>query len=185
MKKLTILLMVICFVFLMAGCGSADDQTDQTEQAVQEETTQQVTETTAPAVNAKVIDDVDENLGMCLPLGIDEISLAADGTLTMEPDDALEAALGEHVEIATGVSDVEVLPFGNGGYRSVIFVRQDGSVSALSTDALINQHEVEVMDNLGGYLEVVSVEGAQEVDASSILVVMSNGDKYPVDPYLK
>ena len=41
------------------------------------------------------------------------------------------------------------------------------------------------MDNLGGYQDVVTVEGETTVDAMLINAVMSNGDKYPLDPYLK
>ena len=37
----------------------------------------------------------------------------------------------------------------------------------------------------GGYQDVVTVEGETTIDTMLINAVMSNGDKYPLDPYLK
>ena len=37
----------------------------------------------------------------------------------------------------------------------------------------------------GGYQDVVTVEGETTIDTMLINAVMSNDDKYPLDPYLK
>ena len=108
-----------------------------------------------------------------------------DGTLILETDGELEKAAGEEITIASDATDVFVLPFGNGGFRSVIFLREDGSVSALNTSSLINDHNIDVMDQLGGYTDVKTLESAQDEDAFGINAVMNSGDKFPLDPYLK
>ena len=76
-------------------------------------------------------------------------------------------------------------PFGNGGFYSILMLKEDGTVSAVNTAKLRDENVIEVMDNLGGYQDVVTVEGETTVDAMLINAVMSNGDKYPLDPYLK
>lgn len=191
-KKLLITtLFLCCIMLLLAGCGgsgSSGDGTENTETAIAETETTVTEETTVDQSGETVrkeIDDVDDDLGMNLPLGLDSILLLEDGTMIIETDDALEDAVGEEVTIASDVQDVFVLPFGNGGYRSVLFIKADGSVSALSTDALINDHNIEVMDNLGGYTEVKSIESVQDPGGSLVNVVLENGDTFLLDPYLK
>ena len=163
-------MLLCCVLFLLAGCGSSGEEAESTE---------------PEAAVAKVITDIDDDLGMNLPLGLDNIRLLEDGTLILETDDALEDAVGEEITVASDAEDVFVVPFGNGGYRSVVFIREDGSVSALNTAALINDLDIEVMDNLGGYEDVKTIESVQDPEASLVNAVMNNGDAFLLDPYLK
>lgn len=137
-----------------------------------------------PVIKTK-IDDIDDDESWFVPLGIDEILLYEDGDLTMELDDALEDALGEYVFVAEDVREVYLLPFGNGGYRTIVFIKEDGTVSAVNMTKLLTGQELEVMDRLGGYQDVVSIEGRQDPDAMLVEAVMENGDRYLLDPYLK
>ena len=59
------------------------------------------------------------------------------------------------------------------------------SMKKVNASALINDKTVEVIDKLGGYEDVSSIESVQDVDAYGINAVMENGDKFPLDPYLK
>lgn len=132
----------------------------------------------------KEIDDIDENTLYYEPLGLDSVRLMDNGDLIAETEDELESTPGEEVKIADHVKDVYLLPFGNGGFRSLLFIREDGTVSAVNATELIVNKKLEIMDNLGGYLEVASLEGKADEDAHVIEVVMENGDHYLLDPYL-
>ena len=133
----------------------------------------------------KEIDDIDEDSMQYMPLGIDTIYLTEEGELILEFDDALEYALGEYVLAAEGVKDVWLLPFGNGGYRTVAMIREDGTVSAVNMTKLLTDQELEVMDGLGGYHGAASLESAHDVDAWYVEVVLDNGERYMLDEYLK
>lgn len=189
MKKYLIAAIIMTMCMAFAGCGSTSEEpaeTETTAAAETEATNEAMTDTQANSgVVKKEISDVDENTEPYLELGIDEIKLMEDGTLMLEADGALEDAVGEDVTIANDVADVFVVPFGNGGFRSVIFIREDGSVSALSAEALINNHSIEVMDNLGGLTDVKTIEGMQDVDAFGVNAVLNSGDTVMLDPYLK
>ena len=211
-KTLAAIILVLGIALLCAGCGSSTDggaetsesasastsETAATETSAASETSEAASGTAASSAEKadgdqntgsrviyKEISDIDETEGMYIPLNLDSIELLDSGTLILEPDDALEEAVGEKVTIATDATDVYVLPYGNGGFRSVLFIRKDGSVSALSTDALINSHEIRIMDNLGDYTEVKTIEGVQEIDAFGINALTSSGEKKPLDPYLE
>jgi hypothetical protein len=61
----------------------------------------------------------------------------------------------------------------------------DDTVTAVNTSKLREDKEVELMDNLGEFKDVSSIEGEQTEDASVIYAFMSNGGKEMLDPYLK
>lgn len=186
MKRITLMAVIsMMFLFLCAGCGgSAGTGEDTSEPADVTETQEPAQQTDAKAVK-KQITDIDETEEPFVPLGLDSVQLLEDGTLILETDGELEKAAGEEITITSDATDVFVLPFGNGGFRSVIFLREDGSVSALNTSSLINDHNIDVMDQLGGYTDVKTLESAQDEDAFGINAVMNSGDKFPLDPYLK
>ena len=48
------------------------------------------------------------------------------------------------------VKDMYLCRIGNGGYRTIVALMDDGTVSAVNTRALIEDHILAVMDNLGG-----------------------------------
>ena len=64
-------------------------------------------------------------------------------------------------------------------------IRMDDTVTAVNTSKLREDKEVELMDNLGEFKDVSSIEGEQTEDASVIYAFMANGDKEMLDPYLK
>ena len=186
MKKripfLLTIVMVLAICFSVTACGGSQSTDVSDDTSVQQT---EPTETEDVVAIKKKISDVDDDLGSFVALGVDSIELTEDGALIIEFDGALEESLGEEVVVATGVRDVFLLPFGNGGFRTIAFIREDGTVSALNTSELLYNKNIEVMDNLGGYQDAYTLEGVQLPDAIGVNVVMNNGESYSLDPYLK
>ena len=132
------------------------------------------------------IDNIDDpEQPLFVPLGLNAVLLTEDGDLCLETAEPLDSELGKYVMVAGGVKEVWLLPFGNGGYRTIIFLKDDDTVSAVSTTALLNDHVVEVLSNLGGYVGVETIESKQADDAMYVEAVMGNGNRYLLDPYLE
>lgn len=140
-------LLILMLAMMLAACG-AKTGGEPTEEEVPEQ--EEVVE--EPVVEVvKAIDEVDntEDANM-LPLQIESITLFEDGTLRIVPtDDLLKNAetndelVDEAIypfEDSGKVKDVFLVRFGNGGYRTIICLMKDGSLSALSANELINDH---------------------------------------------
>jgi hypothetical protein len=173
---------------MLAACG-AKTGGEPTEEEVPEQ--EEVVE--EPVVEVvKAIDEVDntEDANM-LPLQIESITLFEDGTLRIVPtDDLLKNAetndelVDEAIypfEDSGKVKDVFLVRFGNGGYRTIICLMKDGSLSALSANELINDHITVVWDNLTGRDTYVSVEERPSEDGDSYGVVGITEDGEEID----
>ena len=131
----------------------------------------------------KEINDVDKNLQYELPLGIDSVKLMSSGKAILITSNS--NIPNEEVTVSLNVKDIYILPFGNGGYRSIIFLKNDGTVSIVNASALIENKKIEVLDNIGGYTNVVSIEQEKDSSGSLINVVLESGEKYLLDGYIK
>lgn len=169
MKKIFSILLVITVLLIVTGCGKEDF-----------EVTNNGVTTRVEEKIKKAIRNVDEKSGSYVLLGIDEIKLAESGNLYIETDDILEH-LGDDILIAAGVKDVYLLPFGNAGYRAIIFIKNDKTVSAVNTTELVTNKNIEVLDNLGNYNNVKSVKSENNL----IHVTLEDGKTLPLDEYLK
>ena len=188
MKKLFIAMLMVGMCFLFAGCGNSTstEETAQPETMEATEATEE-TEETQPAPEYTDYSHVKEIAGPSYEFNMDisTVGLTPEGDVILITEGDLAAAVGRQPTIASGVKDIYVKPFGNGGFYSILMLKEDGTVSAVNTAKLRDENVIEIMDNLGGYQDVVTVEGETTVDAMLINAVMSNGDKYPLDPYLK
>ena len=182
MKRLFIAMLMVVMCFFFVGCGDSTS----TEETTQPETTE-ATEETQPAPEYTDYSHVKEITGPSYEFNMDinTVGLTPEGDVILRTEGDLAAAVGWQPTIASGVKDIYVKPFGNGGFYSILMLKEDGTVSAVNTAKLRDENVIEIMDNLGGYQDVVTVEGETTVDANLINAVMSNGDKYPLDPYLK
>ena len=185
MKRLFIAMLMVVMCLSFAGCGGSAS----TEETTQPETTEatEATEETQPAPEYTDYSHVKEITGPSYEFNmpINTVGLTPDGDVILRTEGDLAAAVGWQPTIASGVKDIYVIPFGNGGFYSILMLKEDGTVSAVNTAKLRDENAIEIMDNLGGYQDVVTVEGETTIDAKEINAVMSNGDKYPLDPYLK
>ena len=184
------LLLILALAMMLAACGAkvgegSGEASGQEEVAEQEESEEPAAEV------VKAIDEVDNVETNDLPLQIESITLFDDGTLRIVPtDDLLKNAetndelVDEAIypfEESGKVKDVYLVRYGNGGYRTIICLMDDGSLSALSANELIKDHITVVWDNLTGRDTYVSVEERKSEDEDSYGVVGITEDGEEID----
>lgn len=127
---------------------------------------------------------VDGDLSVYVPTQINDIRLTYGGKLTLLTYGDLAANVGETVEVADDVSTMDIYQYGNGGYRVIIFVRNNGTVSAINPTVLIDEHRIEVLDNLGELTNIVAILEEPAEDGSSILTAVDrDGNTTVLDQY--
>ena len=184
------LLLILALAMMLAACGAKDGE-GSGEASGQEEVAEQEEAEEPAAEVVKAIDEVDNVETNDLPLQIESITLFDDGTLRIVPtDDLLKNAetndelVDEAIypfEESGKVKDVYLVRYGNGGYRTIICLMDDGSLSALSANELIKDHITVVWDNLTGRDTYVSVEERKSEDEDSYGVVGITEDGEEID----
>ena len=187
---LAILLMLTLTVRL-AGCKAKTAEEPAAEEVPEQE---EVAEEEEPAVEVvKVIDEIDTEDMVEPPLQIESITLFEDGSLRIVPLEDLLKNAESNNEVVDGaiypfedsgkVKDVFVVRFGNGGFRTIICLMDDGSLSALSGNELINDHITVVWDNLTGRDTYVSVEErpSEDGEAYGVVGITEDGEEIDLD----
>ena len=193
-KKLLGLLITLLITVLalgMSACGGDDKENEAAADASQSGTEEtQVPEEEGPEA-VDTITDIDTEDMMDIPLQMESITLFDDGTVAIVPLDDLKRNAESNNELKDGamypfedigkVSKIYLVSFGNGGYRTLIALMDDGTLSALSANELIQDHIVVVMPNMTGrdnYTEVKQVKGE---DAFSVIGVTEDGEEIELD----
>ena len=198
MKKTMMLCLALVMILALAGCqgGKKEEPTTPatTEPVTQEsQTTEAVTEATTEEVTTRPISaddpvifqlkDIDSNEWLP-PTGLDAILMTASGRLTLLTNGELQKNVGREVTLAMDAVAVDLFNYGNGGYRIVLFVHSDGTLSAVSASDMIDKHQITVIDNVGGLKYVAEIYETQEMDAFGIIARTQDGTETLVDPYL-
>ena len=74
--------------------------------------------------------------------------------------------------------------FGNGGYRTVIALMEDGSLFAFSAKDLLADHKLSVYGDIGGVAGFTDVQQIQDEGAFGVLGITQGGEEILLDPYL-
>ena len=197
-KFLSILAMIMALVLMvsMTACGNKDeDSTDSGDTVTEEaaggdEDAAEGSGTDAAEMPeiVKTIDGIDEDLGPRLPLMIESITLYEDGTVAIVPLDELKKNELKGDETAVypfadsgKVEDVNVTEYGNGGYRTIIALMKDGTVSAVNGRALVEDHIFAVLDTVGGRDDFTSIETETEEDGTTITAITEDGESVVLD----
>ena len=184
------LLLILALAMMLAACGAKTGDEPAGEEAPEQQ--EEVVE--EPAVEVvKAIDEVDNVETNDLPLQIESITLFEDGTLRIVPTDELLENAETNDELVDGaiypfeesgkVKDVYLVRYGNGGYRTIICLMDDGSLSALSANELIKDHITVVWDNLTGRDTYVTVEErlSEDEDAYGVVGITEDGEEIDLD----
>ncbi|MDD5822907.1 MAG: hypothetical protein PUD55_00515 [Firmicutes bacterium] len=166
MKRKLLLVLITCMALLvLCGCMSTNAPDVDPDQV---------------KISVTGIDDDD----FFAPMGLDSIDIMEDGQAILHATGKLLDRVGENYVAAMGVSEVYVLPYGNGGYRCVVFLMQDGTVSALSPTKMIEKNAAQLKTNLGKLENIVKVEPYSDEDGNCILVYDKDGKEILLDEYL-
>ena len=185
------LLLILSLSVTLSACGKkTDEETEGTEGTQVEEPQEETVEEPVKEV-VKTIDEIDTEDMNDIPLQIESITLFEDGTLRIVPVEDLLKNAETNNELVDGaiypfedsgkVKDVFLVRFGNGGYRTIICLMDDGSLSAMSAKELIEDHITVIWDNLTGRDTYVSVEERKAADGDSFGVVGITEDGEEID----
>ena len=170
MKKILKITIITIAVFLIIGCNNTTKNHNKPTPKQEDTVT-------------KEIKNIDTNLGHNLPLGVDSVKLMSSGKVILVTSN--ENTPNEELTVSLDVKDIYIFTFGNGGYRSILFLKNDGTVSAVNASALIESKKIEIMDNIGNYNNIEKIESVQGPDASSIRAITTSGEKVLLDGYIK
>lgn len=191
-KYRCVLAMILALVLMvcMSSCGKKDDgaagdaaSDAQTEQSADtEEAGEELPEV------VKTIEGVDEDLGPREPLQIDSITLYADGSVAIVPTDDLkkneikdDAQAVYPFKESGKVEDISVADYGNGGYRTIVALMDDGTISVVNGRALVEDHIFAVIDNVANRDNFVKIENVQEEDGFYIVGTTEDGAEVVLD----
>ena len=190
---LILLILILSLSMTLAACGKkTGEETEGTESAQVEEPQEETVEEPVMEV-LKSIDEIDTEDMNDLPLQIESITLFEDGTLRIVPTEDLLKNAETNKELVDGaiypfedsgkVKDVFLVRFGNGGYRTIICLMDDGSLSAMSAKELIEDHITVIWDNLTGRDTYVSVEErpSEDGDAFGVVGITEEGEEIDLD----
>lgn len=181
---------MLTLAMMMTACGSkteAEPEAEEPQQEVAEEEAEPEVEV------VKVIEEIDTEDMAEVPLQIESITLFEDGSLRIVPTEDLLKNAETNNEVVDGaiypfadsgkVKDVYLVRWGNGGYRTIICLMKDGSLSALSANELIKDHITVVWDNLTGRDTYVSVEerASEEDDGYGVVGITEDGEEIDLD----
>ena len=184
------LFLMLTLAMMMTACGSkteAEPEAEEPQQEVAEEEAEPEVEV------VKVIEEIDTEDMAEVPLQIESITLFEDGSLRIVPTEDLLKNAETNNEVVDGaiypfadsgkVKDVYLVRWGNGGYRTIICLMKDGSLSALSANELIKDHITVVWDNLTGRDTYVSVEerASEEDDGYGVVGITEDGEEIDLD----
>ncbi|MBR0308523.1 MAG: hypothetical protein IJH92_06485 [Mogibacterium sp.] len=195
MKKVLLALLSAALILTLAlfvtACnnGSDDAGTDSQEETAQTET-EEPEETGPSAVQS--ITDIDTEDMNDIPLQIESITLFDDGTVALVPLEDLKRNAESNNELKEDgamypfadigkVKELYLVRFGNGGYRTIIALMDDGTLSAMSAKELIDDHIVVVMPNMTGRDNYVSVEQTQDEFAFGVIGKTEDGEEIELD----
>ena len=187
-KKYSTILMILLaglLVLMMCACGK-----DAEPAAVEEPAEKELTETETVQV-VDYLEEIDTEDMMDIALQIESITLFEDGSLRIVPTGDLLKNAETNDEVVDGgvypfadsgeVKAFYLVRYGNGGFRTVICLMDDGTLSALSANELINDRIFIVMDNLTGRDTYVDVKEVQGEFAFTVVGVTEDGEEIELD----
>ncbi len=180
------LMLIIAMMFMLASCGGKGGDSGQSAEPAETEES-----TTQSAEVIKTLEEIDTEDMQDIPLQIKSITLYDDGTLKIVPVEDLLKNAETNNEVVDGavypftdsgkVKDFYLVRFGNGGFRTLICLMDDGTLSALSANELIEDHIFIVMDRLTGRENYVNVKEVTYDDAFGVIGITEDDEEIDLD----
>ena len=184
-SKLTVLLTIIMVMALaLSSCGGKGDSgSSDSKDKDKADTETAAVVTTFDEIDTEGMDDE--------PLQLESITLYDDGSVRIVPLDKVKEIAETNDELTDGaaypfkdigkVKQIYLVRFGNGGYRTLIALMDDGTLSALSAKDLIEEHILVVMPNLTGRDTYVSVEQREDEDGFGVVGITDTDEEIELD----
>lgn len=188
-KMIMALILALVLAVCMGSCGrkDAEEAADTSADTQTEENAAEEAEEELPEV-IKTIEGIDEDLGPREPLQIDSITLYADGSVAIVPtDDLKKNEIKDDAEAvypfkeSGEVEDVAVADYGNGGYRTIVALMKDGTISVVNGRALVEDHIFAVIDNVANRDTFVEIQNIEEEDGHYIVGITEDGSEVILD----
>ena len=180
------LMLIIAMMFMLVSCGGKGGESEQSAEPAETEES-----TTQSAEVIKTLEEIDTEDMMDVPLQIKSITLYDDGTLKIVPVDDLLKNAETNNEVVDGavypftdsgkVKDFYLVRFGNGGFRTLICLMDDGTLSALSATELIDDHIFIVMDRLTGRDNYINVKEVKYDDTFGVVGITEDDEEIDLD----
>ena len=180
------LMLIIAMMLMLVSCGGKGGDSGQSAEPAETEES-----TTQSAEVIKTLEEIDTEDMMDIPLQIKSITLYDDGTLKIVPVEDLLKNAETNNEVVDGavypftdsgkVKDFYLVRFGNGGFRTLICLMDDGTLSALSANELIEDHIFIVMDRLTGRENYVKVKEVTYDDAFGAVGITEDDEEIDLD----
>lgn len=195
MKKILTIILTLMLISAMAltlgSCGSKDGETEPEETQTEQTETEETEEPEAAEV-VKTISDIDTEDMHDMPLQIESVTLFDDGSVMLVPLEDLKKNAETNDELDENgamypfadsgkAKDIYLVRFGNGGYRTIIALMDDGTLSALSAKELIEDQIAVVMPNVSGRDNFVSVEQKEYEDGFGVVGKTEDGEEVELD----
>lgn len=167
------IIMILMISISLVSCGKSGNDPAVDESAAED----------GPAIvkSIDVIDDSDE----AKDLQISAITLFDDGSVLVQAKDDLKKNEAEKIypfEDSGKVEDIYLVEFGEDGYRTVVAIMENGTISAMSSRSLIEDHIAVVRDNLLGRDDVEKIENTvDEYGYHIVTAYAKDGSGYSLD----
>lgn len=188
MKKTLAVILTLMMILSMMALAACGGKTDGEEGGADPQEDSNPVET---AQVVKTIDDIDGEDTPDIPLQIESITLFDDGSVRIVPTDDLLKNAETNNELVDGaaypfadsgkVKDIYLVRYGNGGYRTLICLMDDGTLSALSANELIGDHIFIVMDRLTGRDNYTGIRQDEYDDAFGVTGLTDEDEEIELD----
>lgn len=143
-----------------------------------------VKETEEESTIVKTVSVDDGDYEPAFPLGISKVDLMSDGTVIIHSYAAVAEKVGKIYTVFDDCRDIFCYNYGNGGYRVILAIKRDGTISAISGQTLIERRRLRLKHNLGSFTDVKTIEQYLDDSAFGILVKFKDGSEKFLDEYL-
>ena len=204
---LLMLLMLFSTAFALSACkknndgemGLATEETVKESEGEKEEGSEEAEEEETVSADAGEVvtsfePDAEGTIGNDLPMQIEKVELYKDGTVMLIPtDDLLKNELEDSKATSlmpfadsgdVKVKELYLFRIGNGGYRTIVALMDDGTVSAINPVSLLQDHIIAVKDRLASRDSFISVVQEEGEDSFSIVGKTEEGDDVILDPVI-
>ncbi len=127
---------------------------------------------------------VDDGNSLFEETQVKNILIFADGTGGLELTGELAKTYGDKVRICDNALAGNVFAYGNGGWRVIVFLMEDGTLSVINPVRLYSNHELQVIEKFAGLTHIVAIDEVSDDFATTVVATDMDGNTYLLDDYL-